>query len=45
MFFPPKAKKKIKIKAQIPEQDLAIHTKQFVVSCALHRFTMQEIYN
>ena len=40
-----KLKKSTKIKAQIPEQDLAIHTIHFVVSCVLHRFTMQEIYN
>ena len=46
MFFQPKAKKKsTKIKAQIPEQDLAIHTIHFPVTSLLHPFTMQEIYN
>ena len=46
MFFLPKAKKKsTKIKAQIPEPDLAIHTMHFAVNCVLDRFTMQEIYN
>ena len=44
--FPAKSKtKSTKIKAQIPEQDLAIHTIHFPVTSLLHPFTMQEIYN
>ena len=44
--FPAKSKKKsTKIKAQIPEPDLAIHIMHFAVNCVLDRFTMQKIYN
>ena len=44
--FPAKSKKKsTKIKAEIPEQDLAIHTIHFPVTSLLHPFTMQETYN
>ena len=44
--FPAKSKKKsTKIKAQIPEQDHAIHTIHFAVTSLLHPFTMQEIYD